>query len=54
MRRRRRSFFKKHVKKKDLVLVKGSQNRVRLEHFVKELMAEPERAKELLVRQDWK
>lgn len=47
-------FFKKHVKKKDLVLVKGSQNRVRLEHFVKELMAEPERAKELLVRQDWK
>lgn len=47
-------FFKKHVKKGDLILVKGSQNRVRLEQFVKELMLEPERAKELLVRQDWK
>jgi UDP-N-acetylmuramoyl-tripeptide--D-alanyl-D-alanine ligase len=34
----------------DVVLVKGSQG-VRMERVVKELMAEPERAKELLVRQ---
>jgi UDP-N-acetylmuramoyl-tripeptide--D-alanyl-D-alanine ligase len=34
----------------DLVLIKGSQ-RMRLEKAVKELMAEPEKAKELLVRQ---
>ncbi|MBP7671116.1 UDP-N-acetylmuramoyl-tripeptide--D-alanyl-D-alanine ligase [Candidatus Gracilibacteria bacterium] len=47
-------FFKKHVKSGDLVLVKGSQNRVRLEVFVKELMLEPEKAAEVLVRQDWK
>ena len=44
-------FFKKEIKEKDIVLVKGSQNNVRLERFVKELMLEPERAKELLVRQ---
>ena len=43
-------------KSKDLLLVKGSQNMVRLERFVKAVMAEPERASELLVRQekDWK
>lgn len=35
----------------DVVLVKGSQG-MRLERVVKELMAEPERAKELLVRQE--
>lgn len=35
----------------DIVLVKGSQG-MRLERAVKELMAEPERAKELLCRQD--
>lgn len=41
--------------KGDLVLIKGSQG-VRLEHIVEEVMAEPERAGELLVRQDpvWK
>lgn len=44
-------FYKKHLKPKDLVLVKGSQNRVRLERFVKEFMARPEEADELLVRQ---
>lgn len=49
-------FYLKNIKERDLVLVKGSQNRVRLERFVKEFMAEPERAKELLVRQGnvWK
>ncbi len=38
-----------------LVLAKGSQNTVRLEKIVKEIMAEPMRANELLVRQygDW-
>lgn len=45
-------FFKKEVKKGDVILVKGSQNKVRLEKFVKELMLRPEDAKELLVRQD--
>ncbi len=39
----------------DLVLVKGSQS-TRMERVVKEIMSEPERAAELLVRQDaeWK
>jgi UDP-N-acetylmuramoyl-tripeptide--D-alanyl-D-alanine ligase len=36
----------------DLVLVKGSQS-MRMEKAVKEVMADPLRAKELLVRQDW-
>lgn len=38
------------IKTGDLILVKGSQG-VRLEKLVKEIMAETERAKELLVRQ---
>ena len=39
----------------DVVLVKGSQNTIRLEKVVKSLMAHPEDAAELLVRQgsDW-
>jgi UDP-N-acetylmuramoyl-tripeptide--D-alanyl-D-alanine ligase len=39
----------------DMVLIKGSQS-VRMERVVEEVMAEPERASELLVRQDaeWK
>ncbi len=45
-------FYKTEIKENDLVLVKGSQNRVRLERFVKEFMLNPEDAKELLVRQD--
>ncbi len=45
-------FFKKKIETNDVILVKGSQNLVRLERFVKEFMAEPERAKELLVRQE--
>ncbi len=45
-------FYKERLKEDDLVLAKGSQNNVRLEKFVKEFMAHPEEAKELLVRQE--
>jgi UDP-N-acetylmuramoyl-tripeptide--D-alanyl-D-alanine ligase len=41
------------IKKGDIILVKGSQS-VRMERVVKDIMAEPSRAEELLVRQDWK
>lgn len=49
-------FFEKEQREGDLILVKGSQNRVRLERFVKAFMSNPEEAKSLLVRQDkvWK
>jgi UDP-N-acetylmuramoyl-tripeptide--D-alanyl-D-alanine ligase len=43
-------FVQERLKEGDLVLVKGSQS-VRAEKVVKELMAEPLRAEELLVRQ---
>ena len=39
------------LKEGDIVLLKGSQS-MRMERAVKEIMAEPERAKELLVRQE--
>lgn len=44
-----------YIRAGDVLLVKGSQS-IRAERFVEELMAEPERAEELLVRQDemWK
>ncbi|MFH1012816.1 MAG: UDP-N-acetylmuramoyl-tripeptide--D-alanyl-D-alanine ligase [Candidatus Peregrinibacteria bacterium] len=45
-------FLQKELKSKDLVLVKGSQNRVRMERLVKIIMAYPEKASELLCRQD--
>jgi len=35
----------------DVILIKGSQS-MRMEYAVRELMAEPEKAGELLVRQD--
>jgi len=44
-------FFKKHIKENDIILVKGSQNRVRLERLIKEIMKNPEDAEKLLVRQ---
>ena len=43
-------FLQNRIKEGDVLLVKGSQG-VRMERIVKELMAEPQRAKELLVRQ---
>ena len=47
-------FLQERIGAGDLVLIKGSQG-VRLEKVTKELMADPERASELLVRQtpDW-
>lgn len=45
-------FLADKIKKDDVILVKGSQNNVRLERFVKALMANPEEAKDLLVRQE--
>lgn len=49
-------FLADFVKEGDTVLVKGSQNRVRLERLVEALMADPARASELLARQEkeWK
>ncbi|MBU0578323.1 UDP-N-acetylmuramoyl-tripeptide--D-alanyl-D-alanine ligase [Patescibacteria group bacterium] len=44
-------FLLDKLEPKDLVLVKGSQNRVRMEKFVKVVMAKPEEAPELLCRQ---
>ena len=48
-------FIQERIKQGDIVLIKGSQVS-RMEKIVKELMAEPLRAKELLVRQgrSWK
>jgi len=40
------------IQAKDFILVKGSQNGVRLERIVKQLMAHPEQAETLLARQD--
>ncbi|MFA5029301.1 MAG: UDP-N-acetylmuramoyl-tripeptide--D-alanyl-D-alanine ligase [Patescibacteria group bacterium] len=45
------SFLQERMEEGDLVLVKGSQG-MRMEKIVKEIMAEPLRAKELLVRQE--
>ena len=43
-------FIQQRIKKGDILLVKGSQG-ARMEKVVKELMAEPFRASEVLVRQ---
>ncbi len=44
-------YVKKIITKGDVVLIKGSQS-IRMEKIVKVLMKDPERARELLVRQD--
>jgi UDP-N-acetylmuramoyl-tripeptide--D-alanyl-D-alanine ligase len=44
-------YLKEIIKEGDVILVKGSQS-TRMEKIVKELMAEPERAVDLLVRQE--
>ncbi len=41
----------KKLQEGDLVLVKGSQNKVRMERLVKQIMKDPKRAPELLCRQ---
>jgi UDP-N-acetylmuramoyl-tripeptide--D-alanyl-D-alanine ligase len=45
------SFVRNLIKEGDMVLIKGSQG-MRMEKIVKEIMAEPEKSQELLVRQD--
>ncbi len=45
-----RIFVQNKIKQGDLILIKGSQG-MRMEKIVKEIMAEPQRAEELLVRQ---
>jgi UDP-N-acetylmuramoyl-tripeptide--D-alanyl-D-alanine ligase len=49
-------FLSTILEEGDTILVKGSQNRVRLEKLVAALMADPSRAGEMLVRQEkhWK
>lgn len=44
-------YLDRTIKKGDIVLVKGSQS-ARMERAVKDIMAEPQRAKEFLTRQD--
>ncbi|MBT3689976.1 hypothetical protein HOE31_02755 [bacterium] len=48
------TFIQNRLHENDIVLIKGSQG-ARMEQITKELMAEPDKAKELLVRQtiDW-
>ena len=46
-----KTFVKERIKEGDLILVKGSQG-ARMEKIVKEIMAEPLLARELLVRQE--
>jgi len=50
------AFYKKTIQKGDIILVKGSQNKIRLEIFVKAFMLRPEEAQDTLVRQskNWK
>lgn len=45
-------FLKAQIREGDLLVIKGSQG-MRMERITKLLMAEPEKAPELLVRQDW-
>lgn len=44
-------FLKTYIKPRDVILVKGSQNKIRLENAIKEIMQNPEMAERVLVRQ---
>lgn len=44
-------FIKERVRAGDVMLIKGSQNQIRMERAVSVLMAEPDQAEKLLVRQ---
>ncbi len=44
-------IIQKEIKENDIIFVKGSQS-IRMEKVIEEIMAEPEKAKQLLVRQD--
>lgn len=44
-------FLKPLIQKDDLILVKGSQNKVFLEELIKQIMRHPEKAPDILVRQ---
>ncbi len=44
-------FLRERVRPGDLILIKGSQNQIRMERAVQALMADPDRAPDLLVRQ---
>lgn len=44
-------FLAEKLEKEDLILVKGSQNAVRMERFIEKIMKHPEKANELLCRQ---
>jgi len=48
-------FLENRLQPKDLILVKGSQNRIRMEKLVKVIMKKPDQARTLLCRQgdDW-
>lgn len=46
------NYLQEHIVAGDLILVKGSQG-ARMEEITKAIMAEPEAAAKLLVRQDW-
>jgi UDP-N-acetylmuramoyl-tripeptide--D-alanyl-D-alanine ligase len=48
--------YKEIIEEGDIILAKGSQNNVFLEIFIKEIMADPSQAEEILVRQGkkWK
>lgn len=46
------NFLSGMIEKNDVILAKGSQNEVRMEQLVKICMKNPERARELLVRQE--
>jgi len=45
-------YLQEFLQKDDVILVKGSQNLVRLERLIKGIMADPTQASRLLVRQD--